>query len=160
MESFAPKNQQKPASKAQETIKQAAYKRSSLAVILLIIELTILMPLLNSPMFMVALFNIPALLALVLCLSQTRSADLSTQKNIKLLLKIGIAKSLGGVLLAAFMSARFMSFAGAQDEEQYGVYLYMKKLTSFATMSAIVDMVYAVLAYFLVQYTRVIKKSL
>lgn len=118
------------------------------------------MPLFNSPLFMVALFNVPAIFALVLCISQTRSSDLSTQKNIKLLLKIGIAKSLGGVLLAAFMYARFMSFASAQDEEQYGVYFYMKKLTHFATMSAIVDLIYAVLAYFLVQYTRIIKKSL
>lgn len=36
MESFTPKVQHNPAPKAQETIKQAAYKRSSLAVILLV----------------------------------------------------------------------------------------------------------------------------
>lgn len=109
---------------------------------------------------MIAIFNIPAIIALLLCLSQTRTASLETQKNIKLCLKVGIAKSLGGVLLAAFMIARFASFGDVQDEEQYGVSVFMKRLVSYVTMAAIVDIIYSIAAYFLIKSTRAIKKAI
>lgn len=107
------------------------------------------MPLFNSPLFMVAIFNIPAIAALLLCLINSKPADVHSQKTIKLGLKIGMAKSLGGVLLALFLFARFASMGEYYDEESYATTLFMKKIVSYVSMAAIVDVIYSIIAYFL-----------
>jgi len=111
-------------------------------------------------MFIVGLFNLPSMGGLVLSLNKSHAESLGIQKKIKLLLKIGVAKSFGGLFVAIFMGLRYLSLDQSKPQEEKQMYRNYAVLLGY---SAIVDVVYSLLSSKLIKRTRamcyLIKKS-
>jgi len=136
--------------------------RLRLAIAALFIQI-IAMYVTLRPFFFTNLFNTPAVLALILCLQKGKLCDYKTQKNIKFLLKIGIAKAIGGVLLAVFMGLKFAYSPSASGihsgiGSSQGSYFKMAAV-SFAT-SAIIDIFYSLIAKDIISNTKQIVSHL
>jgi len=136
--------------------------RLRLAITALVIQIIAICVTLR-PFFFTNLFNTPAVLALILCLQKGKLCDYKTQKNIKFLLKIGIAKAIGGVLLAIFMGLKY-----AYSPSTSGIYTglgstqgsYLKMCVVSFTTSAIIDIFYSLLAKDIISNTKQIVSHL
>lgn len=109
----------------------------------------------NSYLLVVTLFNMPAILGLALCLASTKSGSITFQKKLKTLLKVGIAKAFGGVLLACFMGLKYSSMKSVHAEaEGFDLYAGLKQIAFAFALSAIIDIFYSVIAWMIIKKTR------
>jgi len=108
----------------------------------------------------VGLFNIPVLGGLILCLEESKVEDYRMQKLIKLLLRVGIAKAFGGVLLALFMGLRYASLPPNLVHEDQLMNTTIKSYAVSFVGSAIVDVIYSISAVRLIKQTKAITSLL
>jgi len=130
--------------------------RLRLAITALVIQIIAICVTLR-PFFFINLFNTPAVLALILCLQKGKLCDYKAQKKIKFLLKIGIAKAIGGVLLAIFMGLKYAyspSTSGIQITLGSTQGSYLKMLVISFTTSAIIDVFYSLIAKDIISNTK------
>jgi hypothetical protein len=124
-------------------------------------EILIFFPLLSSNLSIVAIFNIPAILGLVFSLLYTKVYSFSFQKRLKMLLKVGIAKSFGGILLAAYMGLKFTSLKYEHsNKEAFDLYVAFKQIAFAFALSALVDIFYGTFAWVIIKKTREIIREL
>jgi len=136
--------------------------RLKLALFALVIQILVMFATLR-PLAFTTLFNIPTIFALLLCFFKRNLYDYETQKWIKLLLKIGIAKAIGGVCLAIFMGLKYVyvpSTLGMNaqfGEKQEG---NLKFFAIYFTASALIDIFSSFLARELILKTKQIVRLL
>lgn len=132
------------------------HSRLKLALFALVIQILVMFATLR-PLAFTSLFNIPTILALLLCLYKPNLYDYESQKWIKLLLKIGIAKAIGGVCLAIFMGLKYVYLPKSLDvssypgEKQEG---YLKFCALYFTASALIDIFCSFLSRELILKTK------
>jgi hypothetical protein len=131
--------------------------RFKMALFALVLEGLIIIPLLQSFLFVVAVFNIPAVLALLVCMLHPQKVSFQVQKTTKFLLKIGVAKAVGGILLAILAALKYMTIQNTSDSN-------MKTLMSFCIIylggSALVDVIYSTFAFMTIKKTKKIIRIL
>ena len=136
--------------------------RFKLAIIALTIQLLTFFAIMR-PFSFLCVFNVPAALALLLCLHKGSLLNYKAQKRIKLLLKIGIAKTIGGVLLAIYMGLKYAcmpSSAGFNVHYGHNREDYMKLCAIYFTASALVDILYSFIAKDIIKNTKEILTNL
>jgi len=132
------------------------HARLKLALFALVIQILVVFATLR-PLAFTSLFNIPTILALLLCFIKRNLYDYESQKWIKLLLKIGIAKAIGGVFLAIFMGLKYVYLPSSlvanshYGEKQEG---YLKFCAIYFTASALIDIFNSFLARELIFKTK------
>lgn len=131
------------------------HARFRLAVCALFVQM-LAFALIIRPFIFTSLFNIPAILALLHCTNKRNLSDYKAQKNIKLLLKIGIAKAVGGFLLAIYMGLKYayMPFSGISSNYQHNNDNYFKLYALYFTAGALIDLVYSLLAREAIKCTK------
>lgn len=127
--------------------------RFKLALCALIVQLLAILPIIKPFMF-TGLFNIPAILALLLCVFKRNLSNYQAQKKIKLLLKIGVAKAVGGVCLALYMGLKYAYMPSTSAVYGHYGHSYMKMCALYFAASALVDIFYAYLAKDILQITK------
>ena len=110
-----------------------------------------MIPLMRTFLFIVALFNIPAVLALMACTLQNKMLNPSIQKTTKITLKIGIAKAVGGVLLALYMGLKYASMMGVPENNNKAA---MRLGAIYLAISALVDIAYSLFAFKVIKRTK------
>jgi len=146
-----------PLSKSRQSkLENLYYSRLSFVVPALILKLLIMIPLMRSFLFFVAIFNLPAMLALFLSLFQPQLFNLQIHKSAKFCLKIGMAKAVGGLLLVSYMVFEYLyvlkGLKGNTD--------IMRTYVIYLGGSSLVDVLYSLLAIFAVKKTKEIIKVL
>lgn len=106
-------------------------------------------------LIIVGLFNLPAIFALLMCISETSLFSHQMQKTAKVLLKVGIAKAVGGVLLALYIS---LKFAYILPENGASSKAAMKLCVVRLGESALVDVIYSFLAFIIIKKTKQIAR--
>ena len=141
----------------QDKLQQLFQSRLKMALFALVLEGLIIIPLLQSFLFVVAVFNIPAVLALLVCMLHPQKFGFQVQKTTKFLLKIGVAKAVGGILLAILAALKYLTIQNTSDSN-------MKTLMSFCIIylggSALVDVVYSTFAFMTIKKTKKIIRIL
>ena len=139
----------------QSLINSLFHSRLRLAVCALFVQM-LAFALIIRPFIFTSLFNIPAILALLQCTNKRNLCDYKTQKNIKLLLKIGIAKAVGGFLLAIYMGLKYayMPISGISSNYQYKEDNHLKLYALYFTAGALIDIVYSFLARDAIKCTK------
>ena len=78
-----------------------------------------------------------------------------------MLLKVGIAKSFGGILLAAYMGLKFTSLKYEHsNKEAFDLYVAFKQIAFAFALSALVDIFYGTFAWVIIKKTREIIREL
>lgn len=140
----------------QSLINSFFHARFRLAVCALFVQM-LAIALIIRPFIFTSLFNIPAILALLLCMNKRNLHDYQAQKKIKLLLKIGMAKAVGGVLLAVYMGLKYAcmpSLSGINVNYQHNNQDYLKLCALYFAASALIDIFYSFLAKDAIKYTK------
>jgi len=140
----------------QDILSSLFQSRFKLALFALVIQLLAIYFIIR-PFLFTSLFNIPAIIALLLCMNKRSLYDYKAQKKIKLLLKIGMAKAIGGVSLAIYMGLKYAYMPRAngiqslysQNQEEY-----MKLCAIYFVASALVDIFYSFIAKDIVRSTK------
>jgi len=147
----------------QEILNSHFQSRLKLAIIALTIQLIATASTIKPFRFTI-LFNAPAILALILCLDYKRLFDYGAQKQVKVLLKIGLAKAVGGVILALYMGLKYAcmpSKIGSQSSigpfSQEG---YIKIYAIHFATSALIDFVHSLVAKDIIKNTKLIISQL
>lgn len=129
--------------------------RLRLVLCALALQVFIMIQLMTTFLFVVGVFNIPAILALLACTFQQKLLDRQMQKTAKILLKVGIAKAVGGILLAVYIALKYFCLPnGASASSKAAMKLYVLYLGG----SAFVDILYSFLAFMAIRKTREIIK--
>ena len=141
----------------QDKLQQLFESRLKMALFALVLEGLIIIPLLQSFLFVVAVFNFPAVLALIVCTLHPQKVGFEVQKTTKFLLKIGIAKAVGGILLALLAALKYLTIQNTSDNN-------MKALMSLCIIylggSAFVDVIYSTFAFMTIKKTKKIIRIL
>lgn len=141
----------------QDKLQQLFESRLKMALFALVLEGLIIIPLLQSFLFVVAVFNLPAVLALLACMLHPQKVSFQVQKTTKFLLKIGVAKAVGGILLAVLAALKYMTIQNTSDNN-------MKALMSLCIIylggSALVDVIYSTFAFMTIKKTKKILRIL
>jgi len=141
----------------QDRINELFSSRLKLVLFGLTLETLIMIPLMRTFLFIVIMFNLPAIGALVACTFQRKTLDCQMQKTTKVLLKVGIAKAIGGVLLALYMGLKyFLLVNNAQSNNKAA----MKLCAIYLGASALVDVMYSIIALMAIKKTKNIIKVL
>jgi len=141
----------------QTKLDKACHSRFRIVIVALILETLIMIPLLKTFLFIVGIFNLPAILALMMCTIQPAVSNRQMQKKAKLLLKVGIAKAIGGVLLAIYIG---LKYAYMLQESGFSSKAAMELCVIYLGGSALVDILYSILAYRAIKQTRTIVRIL
>ena len=108
-------------------------------------------------LFIVALFNIPAILALMTCTLQNKMLNSGIQKTTKITLKIGIAKAVGGIMLALYMGLKYATMMSVPENNNKAA---MRLGAIYLAISAVFDIVYSLFAFKVIKRTKHIIKIL
>lgn len=138
----------------QAKLEKLYYSRLNFIIPSLLLKLLIMLPLMRSFLFIVGIFNLPAIIALFISLLKPKYFTHEIQKTAKICLRIGMAKAVGGLLLACYMVFEYVyvlrDLKGNIDVfRNYLVYL---------GGSSLIDIVYSILAIFAVKKTKDIIK--
>jgi len=106
---------------------------------------------------LVGFFNIPAILALAACTYQPKIFSRQAQRMTKSMLKVGIAKAVGGILLAVFMGLKYVSMWNAVESSQKAT---VKLCAIYLAVGAVVDIIYSIIALMAIKNTKSILKLL
>jgi hypothetical protein len=117
-----------------------------------------MIPLMRTYMFILGIFNIPAILALVACTFESKLVNYRAQKTVKMLLKVGIAKAVGGILLAIYIGLKYAVMIN--DMNNHSSRAVMKSCAIYLGGSALVDILYSLLAFMVIEKTKSIIKIL
>jgi len=117
-----------------------------------------MIPLMRTFLFIVGIFNIPAILALLACTFEYKMLNCNMQKTTKILLKVGIAKAIGGVLLAIYIGLKYAYMFN--DLENNNSRAVMKFCAIYLGGSALVDILYSLFAFMAIKRTKDIIKIL
>jgi hypothetical protein len=134
------------------------HSRLRIALFALILQTLIMIPMIRSFLFIVGIFNIPALLALVACTLENKLLNYQVQKTIKILLKVGIAKAVGGVLLALYIGLKYAYMSN--EMEHHNSRAVMRFCAIYLGGSALVDVLYSLFAFAAIARTKDIIKIL
>jgi len=141
----------------QDKLQQLFQSRLKMALFALLFECLIIIPLLQSFLFVVAVFNLPAVVALIVCTINPQKVGFEVQKTTKFLLKIGIAKAVGGILLALLAALKYLTVQNTSDNS-------MKALMTLCMIylggSAFVDVIYSTFAFLTLKKTKKIIRIL
>jgi len=141
----------------QAKIQNLYHSRLQLAISALVLQTLIMIFLMRTFLSIVGFFNIPAILALVACTYQPRIFSRQAQRTTKTMLKVGIAKAIGGILLAVFMGLKYVSIWNAAESSQKTT---VKLCAIYLAVGAVVDILYSVFALMAIKNTKSILKLL
>jgi len=141
----------------QAKLKQLFSSRLIVALFALIIQLLTFAIIIRTSLFIVGIFNLPAIVALIACTFHYKIFNCQTQRAVKILLKIGVAKTVGGILLAVYMG---LKYACILNNPETNSKMIIKYWAIYLGGSAIVDILYTLLAFLLIKKTRHIIKIL
>jgi len=136
---------------SQAKLNQLFSSRLRLVLLTLVIEILIMIPLMRSFLLIVGIFNVPAIMALVSCAFKRNLLDCQTQKTTKTLLKVGVAKAIGGVLLAVYIGLKYFLIL---NETANGNKAIMKLYAIYLGGSAVVDILYSMFALMAIKKTK------
>lgn len=134
-------------------LNQLFLSRLRLVLCALVLQVFIMIQLMTTFLFVVGIFNIPAILALLACTFQQKLLDRQMQKTAKILLKVGIAKAVGGILLAVYIALKYFCLSNGAGSKTT-----MKLYVLYLGGSAFVDILYSLLAFLAIRRTRDILK--
>jgi len=141
----------------QDKLNALFQSRLNIALLALTLQVLIIIPLLRSFLFVVAVFNLPAVIALISCIFHKNTLNYQIQRNTKFLLKIGVAKAVGGVLLALFAGLKYYSVLNNANSNMKAV---MELCVIYLGGSAFVDILYSLFAFMAIKRTKNIIKIL
>jgi len=136
--------------KQQDKLNDLYNSRILLAMPALALQIFIMFPLMRSFLFIVGLFNLPAIVALLGCMFQPQLFSFEMHKTAKVLLKVGMAKAVGGVLFATYLTLKFFGMAKRYEDNNVLMMNYIIPLIGIV----LVDVIYSALAYQLIRKTR------
>ena len=147
-----------PMSHSKQTrINNLFQSRLKIALFALTLQALILIPLIRSILFVVAFFNIPAISALIACTFHNKVSSCQAQRTTKFLLKIGVAKTFGGIFLALYVGLKYVFLLKGTDPNTKAM---IEMCTVYLGGSALVDVLYSILATMAIKRTKKIIKIL
>jgi predicted membrane protein len=149
---FIPKLSQKQ----QDKLNDLHNSRILLAMPALALQIFIMFPLMRSFLFIVGLFNLPAIVALLGCMLHPQLFSFEMHKTTKVFLKVGMAKAVGGVLFATYLAIKFFGMVKRYEDSNALVMTYIIPLIG----STLVDIIYSALAHKVIRKTRRIIRTL
>jgi len=136
--------------KQQDKLNVIYNSRILLVMPVLALQIFIMFPLMRSFLMIVGLFNLPAIVALLGCMFQPQIFSLEMHKTTKVLLKVGMAKAVGGALFTTYLAIKFFGMAKRFEDNSALMMTYIIPLIG----SALVDIIYSALAYQVIRKTR------
>jgi len=141
----------------QAKINELYNSRLQIALIALIFQALIIIPMARTFLFIISIFNIPAIIALIACTLQNKAASFQTQRTTKFLLKIGVAKTIGSLLLVIYAGVKYASITQGYDSN---LKMMIQVCLIYLGGSALGDILYSVLAFMAIAKTKSIMKIL
>ena len=132
-----------------ETLDDLFNSRARIAVLMLMLEV-------YFSIFLTSLLNLPSIIALAMCVFP-QTPNLRFQKEIKNLLRVGIAKSIGGVLLVLYIGFKHIKMYNTTNHKNRT--LIMESIIYFI-LSTFVDVLFSFIAILAIKRTRAIIKIL
>jgi len=136
--------------KQQDKLNELHNSRILLAMPALALQIFIMFPLMRSFLFIVGLFNLPTIVALLSCTLHPQLFSFEMHKTTKVLLKVGMAKAVGGVLFATYLAIKVFNMVKRYEDNNALMMTYIIPLIG----SALVDIIYSALAYQIIRKTR------
>jgi len=140
-----------------ETLDDLFNSRARITVLMLMLEIYFSVFLPKTFLFtIISLLNLPSIIALAMCVFP-QTPNLRFQKEIKNLLRVGIAKSIGGVLLVLYIGFKHIKMYNTTNHKNRT--LIMESIIYFI-LSTFVDVLFSFIAILAIKRTRAIIKIL